>query len=212
MAATTTEMTIIPATTTDGSTAWMYAGTWHDEGVDDRALIDATLAGDREAFGVLVDRETRSVYRACLRILGQPHDAEDVTQESFVAAYRAIGSYRGEGSLRGWLLRIATRHAFRRLGQRRPTADVDSVPEPYLADRRTDPTRLAVVAETRSELRSAVMALPEPYREVVALRFFAELSLAEVAEATGRPINTVKTHLRRGLERLRPSFDEGSVR
>ena len=61
-----------------------------------------------------------------------------------------------------------------------------------------------MAAEARDEVREAVAQLPEPYREVVALRFFGELSLAEVAEATGRPINTVKTHLRRGLERLRP--------
>jgi RNA polymerase sigma-70 factor (ECF subfamily) len=182
----------------------MLAGTWHDEGVDDHALVAATVAGDRQAFGVLVERETRTVYRACLRILGRPHDAEDVTQESFVAAYRAIGSYRGDGPLRGWLLRIATRQALRRLAQRRPTADVAAVPEPYLADSRTDPTRLAVASELRAEVRDAVTALPDPYREVVALRFFADLSLAEVAETTGRPINTVKTHLRRGLERLRP--------
>ena len=58
-------------------------------------------------------------------------------------------------------------------------------------------------------MRNAVEALPEPYREVVALRFFAELSLAEVAETTGRPVNTVKTHLRRGLERLRPLLEAG---
>ena len=77
----------------------MWAGTWHDEGVDDRALIKATLAGDRQAFGIFVERETRGVYQACLRILGRPHDAEDVTQETFVAAYRAIGGFRGDGSL-----------------------------------------------------------------------------------------------------------------
>ncbi len=76
--------------------------TWHDEGVEDRALIDAVRAGDRQAFSVLVDREMPAVYRTCLRILGRPADAEDVTQESFVAAVRAIRSFRGEGSLRGW--------------------------------------------------------------------------------------------------------------
>jgi RNA polymerase sigma-70 factor, ECF subfamily len=189
----------------------MWAGTWHDEGVDDRALVDATLAGDRQAFGILVERETRTVYRACLRILGRPHDAEDVTQESFVAAYRAIGTFRGEGSLQGWLLRIATRQAFRRLAQRRPTADIAAVPEPILADTRTDPPGVLVAAERRDELRAAVEALPDPYREIVALRFFAELSLAEVADATHRPINTVKTQLRRGLERLRPVLGPGGT-
>jgi RNA polymerase sigma-70 factor (ECF subfamily) len=184
--------------------ARMWAPAWHDEGVDDRALIDAVQRGDRNAFGVVVDRETATVYRACLRILGRPHDAEDVTQEAFVTAYRAIGTFRGEGSLRGWLLRIATRQAYRRLGQRRPTVDLDAVAEPRLADARHDPTRVVVVAEERDAIRAAVAQLPDPYREVVALRFFADLSLAEVAEATGRPLNTVKTHLRRGLERLRP--------
>ncbi len=182
----------------------MRAGTWHDEGVDDRALVDATLAGDREAFGMLVERETRTVYRSCLRILGRQPDAEDVTQESFVSAYRAIGTYRGDGSLRGWLLRIATRQAFRRLAQRRPTADIALVPEPFLADSRSDPGRLATLAELRADVRGAVEALSEPYREVVALRFFGELSLNEIADTTGRPINTVKTHLRLGLDRLRP--------
>ena len=106
----------------------MWEVAWHDGPVDDRALIDALLSGDRRAFEVLVERETRTVYRACLRILGRPHDAEDVTQESFVAAYRAIGTYRGEGSLQGWLLRIATRQAFRRLSQRRPNTDLTAVP------------------------------------------------------------------------------------
>jgi len=182
----------------------MWAASWHDEGVEDRALVDAIRAGDRQAFGVFVELETRAVYRTCLRILGRPHDAEDVTQEAFVAAFRSIGGFRGEGPLRGWLLRIATRQAFRRLSQRRGTVDVDAIPEPFIADSSGDPTRIVVAGERRDEVRRAVGELPEPYREVVALRFFGELSLAEVADATGRPVNTVKTHLRRGLERLRP--------
>ena len=186
-----------------------WPATWHDEGVDDRALIDAVRAGNREAFGVLVERETRSVYRACLRILGRPHDAEDVAQESFIAAFRAIGTYRGDGSMRGWLLRIATRLAFRRLAQRRPNADLDALGEGRLADASAEPGRILLAGEAQRAVRDAVAGLPEPYREVVALRFFADLSLAEVAEATGRPLNTVKTHLRRGLERLRPALDDG---
>lgn len=190
----------------------MWPATWHDGSVDDRALVSALRAGDRRAFDVLVERETRAVYRACLRVLGQPHDAEDVTQESFVAAYRAMGSYRGEGSLRAWLLRIATRQAFRRVAQRRPTAGLDAIPEPRLADATSEPTRVLLASEGQRAIREAVAALDEPYREVVALRFFGDLSLMEVAEATGRPLNTVKTHLRRGLQRLRPILAEGGDR
>jgi RNA polymerase sigma-70 factor (ECF subfamily) len=189
----------------------LRATAWHDEVVDDRALIEAVRAGDRDDFGALVDRETASVYRVCLRILGRPHDAEDVTQESFVTAYRAVSGFRGDGSLRGWLLRIATRQAFRRLGQRRSAMVLDDVDESFVADRSQEPTRLVVAAESREAVRAAVGSLPEPYREVVALRFFADLSLTEVAETTGRPLNTVKTHLRRGLERLRPILSEADA-
>jgi len=189
----------------------MREAAWQDGSVDDHALVAAVRSGDRDAFGVLVDRETAAVFRTCLRILGRPHDAEDVTQESFVAAYRAIGQFRGEGSLRGWLLRIATRQSYRRLAQRRPDADLDTVGEARLSDPSADPTRVVVDAERRDDVRRAVNELTDPYREVVALRFFGEMSLAEVADATGRPINTVKTHLRRGLERLRPVIaSEGS--
>ena len=67
-------------------------------------------------------------------------------------------------------------------------------------------------AERATEIRTAVTSLPEPYRETVALRFFAEASLDEIARQTGRPLGTVKTHLHRGLARLRASLDEGTER
>jgi RNA polymerase sigma-70 factor (ECF subfamily) len=186
----------------------MQAIAWHDGLVDDRELVAATLDGDRGAFARLVERETGAVYRTCLRIVGQPQDAEDVTQETFVNAFRALGSYRGDGPLRAWLLRIATRQSFRRLSQRRTAAPLDAVTEERVADADADPAGSVVAAERDDSLRRAVTRLPDRYREVVALRFFADLSLAEIAEATGRPLNTVKTHLRRGLEALRPIVGE----
>ncbi|HEX2193630.1 MAG TPA: RNA polymerase sigma factor [Candidatus Limnocylindria bacterium] len=170
--------------------------------MDDRGLVAAVLAGEREAFRTLVEREQGAVYRACLRILGRPHDAEDVAQEAFLMAYRSLGTYRGDGPLGGWLLRIATRQAFRRLGQRREAAELS--PELPLGTPGSDPVAAMLAGERERSVRLAVAGLSEPYREVVALRFFGELSLEEIARATGRPLNTVKTHLRRGLERLRP--------
>lgn len=181
---------------------------WHDEGVDDHALVAAVLDGDRDAFGWLVQRETASVHRACLRILGDPHDAEEIAQEAFVTAFRSLGTYRGEAPLRAWLLRIATRLAFRRAARRRPAVDLDALPERLLEEPRSDPASLALTRERHAAIRSAVAALPGTYREVVALRFFGELALGEISEVTGRPLNTVKTHLRRGLERLRPLVGE----
>ena len=180
----------------------MAAATWHDGTVDDRGLVDAVLAGDRDAFRILVEREQVAVFRACLRILGRPHDAEDVAQESFVMAYRALGTYRGDGALGGWLMRIATRQAFRRLGQRRETSELPA--ELPMGSPGSDPVAVTLAGEWQREVRLAVAGLREPYREVVALRFFGDMSLDEIASVTRRPLNTVKTHLRRGLERLRP--------
>jgi RNA polymerase sigma-70 factor (ECF subfamily) len=178
---------------------------WHDARVDDRGLADAVLDGDRDAFRSLVERESVAVYRACLRILGNPHDAEDVAQESFVMAYRSLGSYRGDGPLGGWLLRIATRQAFRRLKQR-PSVGLDAALAPREERLDLDPVAVTLRGEAAEHVRRSVSQLAEPYREVVALRFFGELSLNEIAASTGRPLATVKTHLRRGLDRLRSTI------
>jgi RNA polymerase sigma-70 factor (ECF subfamily) len=177
--------------------------------VDDNGLVAAVLGGDRDAFRQVVEREQVAVYRVCLRILGRPHDAEDVAQESFLMAYRALGSYRGEGPLGGWLMRIATRQAYRRLGQRRELHELP--PELPLRSPDSDPLATTLAGEREREVRLAVAALNEPYREVVTLRFFGELSLEEIAATTQRPVNTVKTHLRRGLERLRPILGHEAV-
>jgi RNA polymerase sigma-70 factor (ECF subfamily) len=179
---------------------------WHDPGVDDRAIVQAVLTGDRDAFRLLVEREQGTVYRACLRILGRPHDAEDVAQESFVIAYRSLAGFRGEGPLAGWLVRIATRQAYRRLGQRRQTTPIDDIADLPLQAPGADPVAALLAGERERTVRLAVAALPDPYRETVALRFFGDLSLDEIAVTTRRPLNTVKTHLRRGLERLRQAM------
>jgi RNA polymerase sigma factor (sigma-70 family) len=171
--------------------------------VDDLQLVQAITSGDREAFRSLVEREQTPVFRTCYRVLGRIADAEDVAQETFVIAYRSIGTYRGEGSLGAWLGRIATRQALRRLSQRRDAISIDAPGAATASSGDMDPLGQAIAAERSARIRSAVSALSEPYRETIALRFFAELSLAEIAEQTGRPLGTVKTHLHRGLARLR---------
>ena len=192
---------------------------------DERAIVDAVLAGDRDAYRHLVDRESASVVRACHRILGDLHEAEDAAQEAFVTAYRSLASWRGDGPFGAWLTRIAVRIALRQVGQRRSVTWLDpgrsdtrsgdagsaaNDAQSVQASPRTDPAMLAIRAERESDLRSAVSGLPEPYREVVTLRFFGELSLDEIARQTERPLATVKTHLRRGLLRLRGTVEPWS--
>ena len=183
---------------------------------DDEALrvVAAVLAGDRDAFRILVDREAVATVRACHRVLADLHDAEDAAQEAFVIAYRSLDSWHATGPFGAWLRRIAIRVAIRRATTRRPALRLDpivlagdeglsSAPIGTLSSAGADPAALSLSAERDAGLRRAVESLAEPYREVVALRFFGDLSLAEIATATDRPVATVKTHLRRGLLQLR---------
>jgi RNA polymerase sigma-70 factor (ECF subfamily) len=179
--------------------------------VDDTSLTLALAGGDEDAFQLLVERSTARVYRTCYRILGRIDEAEDATQETFVLAFRALGNFRGEGSPEGWLVRIATRLCWRRASQAtRARARVSSLSDAtmgLLVDS-TNVGEEGVAAEERESVRRAVAALPEPYREVVSLRFFGDLTLAEIAAATGRGEATVKTHLYRGLARVRGLLEE----
>lgn len=178
--------------------------------VDDAALAVALTAGDEDAFRMLVELETPSVFRTCYRILGSVEDAEDATQETFVLAHRNLATYRGEGRPGAWLIRIATRHSWRRAAAARQrmqrTAPLDPVLEASLAGG-SDPAREALDAERREHLRGAVEALPDPYREVLTMRFFGELALGDICLVTGRPMGTVKAQLHRGVERLRRTVD-----
>ena len=187
----------------------------------DRAIVDAVLAGDRDAYRQLVEREASSVVRACHRILGDLHEAEDAAQEAFVMAYRSLAGWRGDGPFGAWLTRIAVRIAVRQASRRKTVAwlDMERVADGSAGDPtsasvasasiaaagRSDPSILSARAERAADVRTAVAALPEPYREVVVLRFFGELSLDEIARQVDRPLGTVKTHLHRGLARLRGS-------
>ena len=179
------------------------------EVIDERAAVDAVLAGDRDAFRVLVERESAAVIRACHRILGDTHDAEDAAQEAFVIAFRGLAGWRGDGPFGAWTTRIAVRIALRRAQKRRDVAWIDPAhpDRPRDVPGGLDPASSSIRTERAADVRAAVARLDEPYRETIALRFFGELSLAEIATATGRPLGTVKTHLHRGLLRLRGLVD-----
>lgn len=180
---------------------------------DDRQIVDAVLAGDREAFRPLVDRESASLVRACQRILGDQLQAEDAAQEAFLTAYRSLASWRGDGPFGAWLARIAVRIALRQAARRRTVTWIEPASERGSAAEAAtgyspDPASLVLRSERSAAIRTAVAGLDEPYRETVALRFFADRSLAEIAQETGRPLGTVKTHLHRGLQRLRSALGE----
>jgi RNA polymerase sigma-70 factor (ECF subfamily) len=195
-----------------------------------RRVVAAVMAGDRDAFRVLIERDSAAVIRICQRVLGNLQDAEDAAQEAFVTAYRAIGTWRSDGPFAAWLARIAVRVALRHAGRRSKTKELAWIdppsptafekvafetvageggsPEPAVTP--GDPEHVILRWERAKQIRSAVAALDEPYREVVALRFFGDLSLAEIAATSGRPVGTIKTHLHRGLLRLRIQMETDS--
>jgi RNA polymerase sigma-70 factor (ECF subfamily) len=182
-----------------------------DVAADDRAVVGRVLAGDRDSFRILVEREGPAVVRACHRVLGDVHEAEDAAQEAFVTAFRALGTWREDGPFGAWLTRIAVRIAIRRSQKRRTVIWLDPANPGTAMDQSSgpDPATVSLRAERAADVRDALARLDEPYREVVALRFFGDLSLGEIADQTGRPLGTVKTHLHRGLLRLRASLDGG---
>jgi RNA polymerase sigma-70 factor, ECF subfamily len=182
---------------------------------DEGLVAAAVLAGDRDAFRELVDREAGAVVRTCFRILGSQAEAEDAAQEAFVTAYRSLATWRRDGPFGAWVSRIATRIALRQAGRRRKVAWAEPLGDAALevpaARAATDPQVVTLRTEEAASIREAVTSLDEPYREAVALRFFADLSLQEIARETGRPLGTVKTHLHRGLQRLRDALGEAEV-
>nr|WP_238355897.1 sigma-70 family RNA polymerase sigma factor [Kribbella sandramycini] len=133
--------------------------------------------------------------------LGAGADADDVVQEAFVKAYRALGSFRSEAAFRPWLLRIVaneTRNAVRSRSRRSRREELAAPLDVVL-----DPADAAVSLVRRTELLAAVSALPEPQRLVVTCRYLLELDEQETAVVLGWPRGTVKSRLHRALDRLR---------
>jgi RNA polymerase sigma-70 factor (ECF subfamily) len=171
------------------------------------------LGGDRDAFRVLVEREAPAVIAACQRILDDHAEAEDAAQEAFLLAYRKLGSFRGDGALGGWLMRIAIREARDRAVRRRPATTLDADDGGLSSTLRAvghgvDPVVTLETSERAARLRSAIAELPAHYRDAVQLRYLDERSFEDIATTTGRPEPTVRTHLHRGLARLRTRLDD----
>jgi RNA polymerase sigma-70 factor (ECF subfamily) len=171
----------------------------------DRVLVDAVISGDDEAFRVLVDREKANVIGLCRRLLRDPMEAEDVAQEAFIQAYRALPTFLGDGPFGAWLGRIAMRMAVARLKRPADLRADSAREEGWLIDPADgiDPQLATLDGERRAEVREAISTLPEHQRRIVAMRFYGGMSLDEISSATGAPVGTVKSRLHRALAALR---------
>jgi RNA polymerase sigma-70 factor (ECF subfamily) len=174
-------------------------------GDDDAALAGRARAGDIGAYAELVARHQRTAVRLAHVVSGSPSDAEDIAQEAFVKGYRSLDRVRPGAPFRPWLLAIVANEARNR---RRGRGRRDRYELTLAADRSTPSTEaasdLAAVAEVeRQRLLDAVRALPVRQRDVVACRYLLELSVGETATVLGLSAGSVKSHLSRGLDRLR---------
>jgi len=183
----------------------VYAVKDMDRASDAELVIDARK-GDVDAFTILVERYRLPALRFAYGIAGD--EAEDAVQEGFVKAFRKLGTFRSEAAFKPWLFTIIANEARnrRRSMSRRTKLElrVGTLAQP-VGDAADD---AAAAHEQRRRLADAVSSLPDRYREIVALRYFAALSEAETAEVLSCPLGTAKSRLSRALDLLRVEFDE----
>lgn len=170
--------------------------------------VRLVLAGDRNAFGPIVEANQDHVYRLVLRLTGNEQDAMDVTQEAFWKAYRELGSFRGDCRLGVWLYRIAYNKAldFLRSRQRRPTVSLEADTEDgdtetmAIPDARYDPAAIYEQKELAESLREAMASLSPEHRTILELRELGGLSYEEIGTQLGLNPGTVKSRLNRARE------------
>lgn len=167
---------------------------------NDALVIRQVLAGDREAFGVLVARYARRLHDLARRMLRDPDEAEDAVQQAFLNAFRALGRFDPRRPFRHWLLRITSNLCRNRLVARRHRPEpVGLGADPEMSDppARDDVGPPSDAARDADRVRRALDALPDTYRLAAVLRYVHGLDLAAIAEITDDPVATVKTHLHR---------------
>jgi RNA polymerase sigma-70 factor (ECF subfamily) len=170
-------------------------------------LLASVKAGERDAFAVVVRRHTPIARRTAV-LLGAGSDADDVVQEAFVKAYRALPTFREDKPFRPWLLRIVaneTRNLYRSTSRRRAREHIAEDPTllfPAIGDA-ADPADTAIDRERRQSLRTALLTLAEPQRTVLICRYLLDLDEAETAAVLGIARGTVKSRCHRGLRNLR---------
>jgi RNA polymerase sigma-70 factor, ECF subfamily len=165
---------------------------------DEAGLLGRLRAGDPRAFEQLVTRYQHRVFGVALRMLGSRAEAEEIAQETFLRAHRALGEFRGEARLSTWLYAIASRLCLNRLasGARRHEQG-DEVAVLRQPAEGADAAAVLELQELQAALHEAIAALPDDRRIVVVLRDVEGLAYEEIAEVLGLPLNTVRTRLHR---------------
>jgi RNA polymerase sigma-70 factor, ECF subfamily len=183
--------------------------TWTDE-----ELVARSKTGDTESFNQLVKRWERPIFALAYRTLGREEDARDVTQETFLRAFRALSGFKGDAKFSSWLYRIAL-NLCRDWMRKERRAPMVSVPEGVEIEQLAadhGPTEtvedLAARAELSREVAKAMAHLPEEQRHAIILKEYHGLTFQEIADLMRCPLSTVKTRVYQGLSTLRKQLGE----
>ena len=171
--------------------------------MDELRAIAQAKKGDADAFAFLVETYETSVYRLALRMCGNAHDAEEVAQEAFVAAWKGLPAFRGESKFSSWLYQLTTNAAIdflRREKRHRAAVPMEDEPEPATPD---TPQQAVEESEVRQALQQALDTLTPEHREIFLLRQMRRLSYEEIGRLLGLESGTVKSRLSRAKKQLR---------
>ena len=171
--------------------------------MDELRAVAQAKKGDADAFAFLVETYETSVYRLALRMCGNAHDAEEVAQEAFVAAWKGLPSFRGESKFSSWLYQLTTNAAIdflRREKRHRAATPLEDELEPTSPD---TPQQAVEEDEVRQALQQALDSLTPEHREIFLLRQMRQLSYEEIGRLLNLEPGTVKSRLSRAKKQLR---------
>jgi RNA polymerase sigma-70 factor (ECF subfamily) len=176
----------------------------HDEqGAEDHILIQRFLAGEEAAFERLVERYYQRIDRLAQQVVRQPMAAEDITQECFLRAYRALPRFRGDASFYSWLYRITINLCLNYLRRQTHQVSTEQDSKGYTLSSIDDPALVLETQERERLIRGAIDTLPAHYRVAIILRDLEGLSYQEIADILSIPLGTVKSRINFGKRLLR---------
>ena len=173
-----------------------------DRTEDEYAIIRKVLAGEADHYAVLVDAYKDLAYNIAFRLVGDADAAKDMAQESFIAAYNALGDFKFNSRFSSWLYRIVVNKCRDHFRATRETVPVDDICEDIAGSDRT-PEQAASSRQTGDAVQQALNKLPPDYREVIILKHIEGLDYQEIADTLEVSVNALKVRAHRGREMLR---------
>jgi RNA polymerase sigma-70 factor, ECF subfamily len=178
--------------------------------LDERALVEACLAGRTDAFDIIVERHRRTVYQLCYRFVGNHEDASDLSQDVFLRAYRGLRSFRGHSSIATWLYRIGVNVCLNRVASKAPLGTLtEAIDDQQFVDTAAEsPSEQLLRGERAARVRLAIGQLPRKQRATLILRIYHDLSHQEIAEILGSSVGAVKANFFHALGNLKKLLSE----